>query len=702
MKCKSLVLSLLCVAMMSSCEELKNILQEGLNKENTEVQGPEGENGSEDNSSQDDPTEAPVDTIIPIGEIVADGTYTLKGVVVVASPQAYILADDTGAMLVYGSGHGRQGGDVIMVKGTVSRYKGYDTNVLQMAAEDVEVLEDKLAWTSDPITLDASAFDSLVGKEAQCNEVEFRGVLTIDTNDNGTFVNVQVPGAQKKASFKYCSIEEYEGFDGKEVVFVGFVVGTYNYLYVFPLSVTLSSEVQPEPEPEPEPEPTPGCDLISSITAEGEYTVQGTVVAVGYQAYVIADQSGYLLIYGTNHGRSHLDIVKLTGNAHRYQGYETNVFQMKDVTPQVVGKASGWDYRPLNIDGRTLDSMINTKADCIEVQLTGTLKMSGNYANITVDDASKQGSISYMLTSAYTSWDGQRINVKGFLVGTYNYFKILPYSVTLADDTPTGGDPVTPPAYGENDPRGKSWMELPDMTDSSLGYYYHSFAMNGRTYRNYSFGWDDSNKVAYWVAYPLCGLYTYQYAGKNVRHEEYFIKDPLLGNASPRPDKGYAGNYDRGHQVPSADRQCSELANGQTYYGTNMTAQSNPLNGGPWANLENAVRNFANSTDTTYVVSGCYVKNSTEWETDSDGMRIKVPTAYFKAVLVLKNGNWTGGAYWTPHVGYSSSYSSWAISIDELEQKTGLDLYVNLPKKVGASTAASVEAARPGDAKWWN
>jgi DNA/RNA endonuclease G (NUC1) len=241
-----------------------------------------------------------------------------------------------------------------------------------------------------------------------------------------------------------------------------------------------------------------------------------------------------------------------------------------------------------------------------------------------------------------------------------------------------------------------------DRSKWGRNYHWAPPVINGKTYRNYSFGWDDSNKVAYWVAYPLCGLYTYQYAGKNVRHEEYFIKDPLLGNASPRPGTGYAGDYDRGHQVPSADRQCSELANGQTYYGTNMTAQSNPLNGGPWANLENAVRNFANSTDTTYVVSGCYVKNSNVWETDSDGMRIKVPTAYFKAVLVLKNGNWTGGAYWTPHVGYSSSYSSWAISIDDLEQKTGLDLYVNLPKMVGASAAASVEAARPGDAKWWN
>ena len=250
---------------------------------------------------------------------------------------------------------------------------------------------------------------------------------------------------------------------------------------------------------------------------------------------------------------------------------------------------------------------------------------------------------------------------------------------------------------------GTKWMELPATNTSGLDCFYHDFPLNGKTYRNYSFGWDDGNKVAIWVAYPLCKFYTDSYNGLNNRHEEYFVRDPLLGSASPLPAGGYAGSYDRGHQIPSADRQCSELANGQTYYGTNMTAQSNPLNGGPWADLEGYVRNFAksSSSDTTYVVTGCYVKDSSEWQTDSDGMKIKVPTAYYKAVLVLKNNTWTGGAYWTPHVGYSCSYLGWAISIDELEEKIGIDLYVYLPEKIGVSDAAAIEAAKPGGAKWW-
>jgi DNA/RNA endonuclease G (NUC1) len=372
---------------------------------------------------------------------------------------------------------------------------------------------------------------------------------------------------------------------------------------------------------------------------------------------------------------------------------------MKGVTPEVVQTGATYDYNQISLTADGLDSWVGGTAKCYEVEFVGKLECSGSYINIAVEGASKQGSFSYVDNSEYNDIEtGSYVRVKGFIVGTNSYLKVLPYSVEVT----AAPAPDVPTAPKESDPRGKKWMELPAMNDSSLGYYYHSFDMNGKTYRNYSFGWDDSNKVAYWVAYPLCKFYTNSYNGKNNRHEEYFIKDPLLGDASPNPGKGYAGDYDRGHQIPSADRQCSELANGQTYYGTNMTAQSNPLNGGPWAQLEGYIRDFAkSSSDTTYVVTGCYVKDSSEWETDSDGMKIKVPTAYFKAVLVLKNGNWTGGAYWTPHKNYSSSYTSWAISIDELEQKTGLDLYVNLPEKIGASAAAAIEAATPGNPKWW-
>ena len=37
------------------------------------------------------------------------------------------------------------------------------------------------------------------------------------------------------------------------------------------------------------------------------------------------------------------------------------------------------------------------------------------------------------------------------------------------------------------------------------------------------------------------------------------------------------------------------------------------------------------------------------------------------------------------------------MSIDELEELTGIDFFVNLPDKVGTSTAAGIEAQDPAD-----
>ena len=40
------------------------------------------------------------------------------------------------------------------------------------------------------------------------------------------------------------------------------------------------------------------------------------------------------------------------------------------------------------------------------------------------------------------------------------------------------------------------------------------------------------------------------------------------------------------------------------------------------------------------------------------------------------------------------------MSIDELETKTGIDFFVNLPDAVGKSVAAEIEAEKP--VSWWN
>ena len=273
------------------------------------------------------------------------------------------------------------------------------------------------------------------------------------------------------------------------------------------------------------------------------------------------------------------------------------------------------------------------------------------------------------------------------------------------DDSGNSGSGSGSGSSGSTATAKTGWMELPAMDNDALDYYSHSFSMNGKTYRNYTFGWSQNDLVAHWVAYPLCSLYL----NGNVGRTEAWAYDPLLGKYSSAPFGGYGGSYARGHQLPSADRQCCYEANAQTYYGTNMTPQLNAHNEGIWLQLESKVRNIAEKSDTTYVVTGCITKGSTSKTVDSDGKSMTIPKSYFKAILKYSKsstlGRWNAIAFYLDHKDYGKNAEvgkQHSMSIDELEKITGLDFFVNLPAKIGADQAAQLEAADPADsAMWW-
>lgn len=247
------------------------------------------------------------------------------------------------------------------------------------------------------------------------------------------------------------------------------------------------------------------------------------------------------------------------------------------------------------------------------------------------------------------------------------------------------------------------WLELPAMDNPDLGYYTHSFEMGGRRYRNYSFGWSQKDRVALWVAYPNSRLYLNGSVGRT----DAWALDPLLGELSAAPFGGYAGPYARGHQLPSADRQCCYEANAQTFYGTNMTPQLNAHNEGIWADLEGKVRTISKSSDTTYVVTGVVLSPESKKEKDSNGQSVTIPDAYFKVLLKYSKastlGQWNAAAFYLEHKAYSEQLGrQHSMSVDELEEITGIDFFVNLPEKVGAEQAAKLEAADPAESSvWW-
>lgn len=272
------------------------------------------------------------------------------------------------------------------------------------------------------------------------------------------------------------------------------------------------------------------------------------------------------------------------------------------------------------------------------------------------------------------------------------------------DPTPSGGN--LSPKTG--------WMELPAIPEG-MDAFTHSMTVGSVSTRNYSFLWDYDNLVAPWVAYPLCKWNI----GNNIKRTNAWGLDPLLPEGKQPVlyrgfSKGNNGWYARGHQIPSADRLTSYESNSMTFYGTNMTPQiQDGFNGDIWATLEGKVRSWANSSDTLYVVTGCVIDypegQTVKYALDNYGKKVTVPTAYYKVVLrYMKNSTvgysgYSACAVWLDHKVYSSSSisSSYSMSVDDLEKKTGIDFFVNLPAVVGEEMAAKIESEDPSKVSWW-
>lgn len=257
---------------------------------------------------------------------------------------------------------------------------------------------------------------------------------------------------------------------------------------------------------------------------------------------------------------------------------------------------------------------------------------------------------------------------------------------------------------GTTSTTGAKWLELPATDNPNLIFITHDMNHGGTRMRNWSCYYDKNAKLSHWVAYPLNN----SLRGTGGRTDDWNYDPKISKNDQPRLFSAYAGGFDRGHQLPSADRLNKE-ANKTTFYFTNMTPQAGVLNQQAWASLEGMVREWAGGLDTLYVVTGADVSNVTSVAKDNYGVDCMVPNGYYKALLGYKKGgsigNTTAGyigiAFYFEHRKYSNTASvimGQKMTIDALETKLGIDFFVNLPDKIGSSIAAKVESNIDS---WW-
>lgn len=212
-------------------------------------------------------TPEPDPDVTPIGEITTAGTYKTEGTVVARGKMAYIIADNTGAMMVYHKDNERTVGEKISISGEVTIYNAQSTPQFSASAE-VEVLSTGNSWSYNPTKMDGAAMDGLLSGTPVCKEIEFEGNLAVD----GNYVNVTIPGASTAVgSIKYIDNSTVAAYDGRDVLVKGYFVGTSSsrYVNVLPYSVE-------ETNPSTDPEMTVDPASLSFPAAGGEKSVTVT------------------------------------------------------------------------------------------------------------------------------------------------------------------------------------------------------------------------------------------------------------------------------------------------------------------------------------------------------------------------------------------------------------------------------------------
>jgi endonuclease G len=179
-------------------------------------------------------------------------------------------------------------------------------------------------------------------------------------------------------------------------------------------------------------------------------------------------------------------------------------------------------------------------------------------------------------------------------------------------------------------------------------------------------------KVPLWVAHILEEPDS---AAPPRRPRFRFRQDRDLAAPSAADHDYRSSGFHRGHLAPAADFSSPEAVHA-TFLLSNAVPQKPSVNTGPWRSLENAVRRAARTADRVHVFTGALFEG--EPRTIGAG-QVAVPSHTYKVILLIHGDDAAMFAAIVPnHENVSGSLDQFAVTVDEIEQRTGLDFFSEL------------------------
>lgn len=192
-------------------------------------------------------------------------------------------------------------------------------------------------------------------------------------------------------------------------------------------------------------------------------------------------------------------------------------------------------------------------------------------------------------------------------------------------------------------------------------------------HEHYAISYSEKHEQAEWVAYELTKE---SIQAPNVKRTGDFRPDRQVANRSAHPKDYKNSGYDRGHLAPAGDMAFSQEAMSETFLMSNMSPQVRAFNGGAWRELEENVRDWAYKFKHLYVVTGPVL---TRKKLGTIGQNsVTIPSYYFKVLLDLVGPEIKAIAFLMPNEVTDKHLSKFAVTIDEVEEITGIDFFSNL------------------------
>lgn len=184
----------------------------------------------------------------------------------------------------------------------------------------------------------------------------------------------------------------------------------------------------------------------------------------------------------------------------------------------------------------------------------------------------------------------------------------------------------------------------------------------------YTLSYNEEFEQAEWVAYEL--------KKENLKNNDfkrpYFIEDNKVSTGSADWRNYKNSGYDKGHLVPAGDMEFNLNSYNDTFLTSNIAPQDHSFNAGIWNRLEQKVRFWAEKYNGVYVVTGGVLEPSLQ-TIGKD--HVAVPKEFYKIILYRSGSNYKMIAFLMPNKSSDKALFDYAVPVDLIEKKTGIDFF---------------------------